>query len=218
MDAINPANTSLPVPGNPKASRFSGSVVTQIQTKMKAAATEAKSETLENIGFTLGERMKSIDKEEKKPKANLRETLYNVVKTFPANTDMKNPFSQLEEAMGKFSSRASLKQYLISLFRDPGMVAIIIQMYLQKKQRKKILSDILDDMINEFGEDSSIVLFSALQFGAGNQETKKKINQLYNQTAQQFFGIADFYKKLKQQISDSKKEKKSRNQHATQLC
>ena len=210
----NPTAPSPTTANNPQLLRFSGSVITQTQQKINVAKAEARNETIENIGFTLGERMKSIDidKEEgtKKPKVNLRESLYEIAQTLPVNTDMKQPFFKLENAMEMFSSTASLKRHLLSIFGgDPGMVAIVIQAYQQKKRRKKILSDILDDLIAEFGEDSSIVLFSALQFGSASKETKSKLKKLYTNTAREFFGITDFYKKLKQSFKNAKDRKKA---------
>ena len=215
MNRVN--NPTLPSPttiNNSQLLRFSGSVITQTQQKISATKAEARNETIENIGFTLGERMKSIDidREEgaKKTKVDLRESLYEITKTLPVDTDMQQPFFKLENAMKMFSSTASLKRHLLSIFGgDAGMVAIVIQAYQQKKRRKKILSDILDDLIAEFGEDSSIVLFSALQFGSASQATKSKLKKLYTSTAREFFGITDFYKKLKQKFKDANDRKKA---------
>lgn len=206
---MNPFGVQGFVGNTAEPQRFAPATATTTQTQrsISNAVAEARSETTENIGFMLGERIKAQEKEEKKPKVNLRDALYRIAESLPIGNDMERLFSQLEEAMAKFSNKASLKQHLLNIFRDKGLAALVLQMYLKKK-KKKVLSDILGELVDEFGGDSSIVLFSALQFGSGNEEAKRKINKLYHETAQQFTGISSFYQKLKQQIKDRQKIKK----------
>lgn len=193
--------------------RFARSVAHEIRVNVREATASARAETAENIGFQLGERLKSLELEKKdkgfKPKLNPKEALYRISEVLAPSKEMSQAMFKIEDAIAKFSSQASLKQHLLHLFHDPGVVAILIQMYFKKKKRKKILSDILDEIIEDFGDDSSIILFSALQFGKGNKEVKSKINQLYHEATQQFLGIAAFYKKLKQHIRDAKKRRKA---------
>ena len=202
------------VPLNTQAESSDGhlllnSVNTQISESI-ASLSESTAETLEDIGLAIGSRLRNEDKGDKKTKDNPAATLARIAKSIPMDGNTERLFSQLETALSEFSNPAELMRFLTHLFHDSATVALIIQLYLQRKKKfESRLSPILSALLEDLGEDSSVLLFSALHFGAGNREIKQQINRLYHETARTFQGIVGFYKTLKKRIHRHKDRKKA---------